>query len=52
MSDPFDGLIIVKAGPAAYQRALIEASRLYGPDVELNQVGWTADEVAFQVVDE
>jgi hypothetical protein len=51
MSSEFDGLVIVKAGPSAYQRALIEASRLYGPDVELNQIGWDGDEVTFEVVE-
>lgn len=52
MSEPFDGLVIVSEGPSAYQRALIEATRLYGPDVELNQVGWSDSEAIFEVVDE
>ena len=52
MSDPFDGLVVVAAGPGAYQRALIEAVRLYGPGIELNQVGWSDELVEFEVVDE
>jgi hypothetical protein len=51
MSSEFDGLVIVKAGPSAYQRALLEAARLYGPDVQLDQVGWDEDTVTFLIED-
>jgi hypothetical protein len=49
MSDPFDGLIVVPAGPGAYDRARIVAERIYGPDVHLDQVGWPEGEIAYEV---
>jgi len=44
--------LVVAAGPSAYERALVEAVRLYGPDVELNQVGWSEELIEFEVADE
>lgn len=42
-------LIVVPAGPGAYDRAMIEAVRLYGPDIVLDHVGWSDNEDTFEV---
>lgn len=41
--------IEVPAGFGAYERAVYEAVREFGLDVQLDQVGWTEDTVTYLV---